>query len=111
MAEPHVVVVGGGISGLAAAAFLSGGPRRVTLLEASGRVGGKLMAGEVGGIRVDLGAESMLARRPEALDLAALVGLGEELEPPSTAKAAIWTRGALRPLPAGQLMGVPGDLA
>jgi len=113
MAEPHVVVVGGGIAGLAAAAFLSGesgGRARATLLEASARVGGKLMAGEVGGVRVDLGAESMLARRPEAVELARLVGLGEELEPPSTAKAAIWTRGALRPIPTGQVMGVPGDL-
>ncbi|MEV4611976.1 protoporphyrinogen oxidase [Kitasatospora sp. NPDC049258] len=110
MAEPHVVVVGGGIAGLAAAAFLSSGAGRVTLLEASGRLGGKLMAGEVGGVRVDLGAESMLARRPEAVELARLVGLGAELEPPSTAKAAVWTRGGLRPLPAGQVMGVPGDL-
>ncbi|MFJ1704118.1 protoporphyrinogen oxidase [Kitasatospora sp. NPDC088346] len=110
MAQAHVVVVGGGIAGLAAAAFLSAGPGRVTLLEGSGRLGGKLMTGEVGGVRVDLGAESMLARRPEAVELARLVGLADALEPPGTAKAAVWTRGALRPLPAGQLMGVPGDL-
>src|SRR5689334_9383985 len=113
---PRVVVVGGGVAGLAAAAFLSGvaggtGPQaRVTVLEASERFGGKLMAGEVGGVRVDLGAESMLARRPEAVELARAVGLADELEPPTGAKAAIWTRGALRPLPGGQLMGVPGDL-
>ncbi|GAB7180499.1 protoporphyrinogen oxidase [Kitasatospora sp. Ki12] len=116
MSDARVVVVGGGIAGLAAAAFLSGAaggaPRaRVTLLEASGRVGGKLWGGEVGGVRVDLGAESVLARRPEAVELARAVGLGEALEPPTTAKAAIWTRGALRPLPGGQVMGVPGDLA
>ncbi|MEV8322876.1 protoporphyrinogen oxidase [Kitasatospora sp. NPDC056731] len=115
MSDAQVVVVGGGIAGLAAAAFLSGaagGPvrARVTLLEASERVGGKLRGGEVGGVRVDLGAESMLARRPEAVELARAVGLGEELEPPTTAKASIWTRGALRPLPGGQVMGVPGDL-
>lgn len=83
---------------------------RVTLLEASERVGGKLWGGEVGGVRVDLGAESMLARRPEAVELARAVGLAEQLEPPTTAKASIWTRGALRPLPGGQVMGVPGDL-
>lgn len=103
-------MVGGGIAGLTAA-WLSSGSAQVTLLEASGRFGGKLRRGEVGGVQVDLGAESMLARRPEAVELAREVGLAGELEPPSTAKAAIWTRGALRPLPGGQLMGVPGDMA
>ncbi|MFE2727246.1 protoporphyrinogen oxidase [Kitasatospora sp. NPDC059327] len=116
MSQAQVVVIGGGIAGLAAAAFLSGAAggaarARVTLLEASDRFGGKLSGGEVGGVRVDLGAESMLARRPEAVELARAVGLGDALEPPTTAKAAIWTRGALRPLPGGQVMGVPGDLA
>ncbi|GAA2233256.1 MULTISPECIES: protoporphyrinogen oxidase [Kitasatospora] len=109
MVEPHVVVIGGGIAGLTAA-YAASARARVTLLEASGRLGGKLRAGEVGGVRVDLGAESMLARRPEAVELARQVGLAGALEPPSTAKAAIWTRGALRPLPGGQVMGVPGDL-
>jgi oxygen-dependent protoporphyrinogen oxidase len=112
---PHVVVVGGGIAGLAAAARLSGAdgsPRsaRVTLLEAGDRLGGKLRTGELAGIQVDLGAESMLARRPEAVALARAVGLGDALQPPATAKAAIWTRGALRPMPTGHVMGVPGDL-
>jgi len=114
-ALPHVLVVGGGISGLAAAARLSGADgspptARVTLAEAGPRLGGKLHAAEVGGVRVDLGAESILARRPEAVELARAVGLGEALRPPATAKAAIWTRDALRPMPTGQLMGVPGDL-
>ncbi|RAG86384.1 protoporphyrinogen oxidase [Streptacidiphilus pinicola] len=112
---PHVLVVGGGIAGLAAAARLRGVVdgtvrARVTLLEASPRFGGKLLSGEVGGVRVDLGAESMLARRPEATTLARAVGLADALQPPSTAKASIWTRGELRPLPTGHLMGVPGDL-
>ncbi|MEY9872733.1 oxygen-dependent protoporphyrinogen oxidase [Streptacidiphilus sp. MAP12-33] len=113
---PQVVVVGGGIAGLAAAARLRGvvdgvERARVTLLEASPRFGGKLKSGEVGGVGVDLGAESMLARRPEAITLARAVGLGDALQPPTTAKASIWTRGALRPMPTGHLMGVPGDLA
>ncbi|MBF9071180.1 protoporphyrinogen oxidase [Streptacidiphilus fuscans] len=112
---PHVLVVGGGIAGLAAAARLAGADgsaarARVTLLEAGPTLGGKLRTGEVGGVAVDLGAESMLARRPEAVTLARAVGLADALEPPTTAKAAIWTRGALRPMPTGHLMGVPGDL-
>ncbi|MFH8344066.1 protoporphyrinogen oxidase [Streptomyces sp. NPDC018045] len=106
----HVVVIGGGISGLAAAHRLLDGGARVTVLEASGRLGGKLYAGQIAGVPVDLGAESMLARRPEAVELARAVGLGDRLRPPTTATAALWTRGALRPMPKGHVMGVPGDL-
>ncbi|MFF3613302.1 protoporphyrinogen oxidase [Streptomyces sp. NPDC002580] len=104
----HVVVVGGGIAGLAAAHRLLGGGARVTVLEASDRVGGKLLPGEIAGARVDLGAESMLARRPEAVDLAREVGLGDRLQAPATATASLWNRGALIPMPKGHVMGVPG---
>lgn len=81
---------------------------RVTVLEASDRVGGKLLPGEIAGARVDFGAESMLARRPEAVALAREVGLTDRLQPPATATASLWTRGALRPMPKGHVMGVPG---
>src|SRR3954451_5515948 len=104
----HVVVVGAGIAGLAAAHRLLERGARVTVLEASDRVGGKLLPGEIAGARVDLGAESMLARRPEAVALAREVGLDDRLQPPATATASIWTRGALRPMPKGHVMGVPG---
>jgi oxygen-dependent protoporphyrinogen oxidase len=107
----HVVVIGAGIAGLAAAHRLLGRGARVTVLEASGRVGGKLLPGEIAGVRVDLGAESLLARRPEAVGLARETGLADRLEPPATATASIWTRGALRPLPKGHVMGVPGTAA
>ncbi|MCZ4513081.1 protoporphyrinogen oxidase, partial [Streptomyces sp. ActVer] len=107
----HVVVIGGGIAGLAAARRLLDGGARVTVLEASDRLGGKLLPGEIAGVRVDLGAESMLARRPEAVALAREVGLADRLRPPATASASIWTRGALRPMPKGHVMGVPGDAA
>ncbi|MFJ4471751.1 protoporphyrinogen oxidase [Streptomyces sp. NPDC089424] len=104
----QAVVIGAGIAGLAAAHRLLDRGARVTVLEASGRVGGKLLPGEIAGVRVDLGAESMLARRPEAVALAREVGLADRLQPPSTATAALWTRGALRPMPKGHVMGVPG---
>ncbi|MBI0384461.1 FAD-dependent oxidoreductase, partial [Streptomyces albiflaviniger] len=106
----HVVVIGGGIAGLAAAHRLLDGGARVTVLEASGRLGGKLRSGEIEGVPVDLGAESMLARRPEAVELARAVGLSDRLQPPATATASLWTRGGLRPMPKGHVMGVPGDL-
>ncbi|MGW5847753.1 protoporphyrinogen oxidase [Streptomyces sp. NPDC055254] len=109
--QGHVVVIGGGIAGLAAAHRLLADGLRVTLLEAGPRLGGKLYAGELAGVPVDLGAESVLARRPEAVALARAVGLGEALRAPATATAHLWTRGALRPMPRGHVMGVPGDLA
>src|SRR3954466_7308835 len=104
----HVVVVGAGIAGLAAAHRLLQRGVRVTVLEASERVGGKLLPGEIAGARVDFGAESMLARRPEAVTLAREVGLADRLQPPATATASLWTRGVLRPMPKGHVMGVPG---
>ncbi|MFI9804361.1 protoporphyrinogen oxidase [Streptomyces sp. NPDC052301] len=107
----HVVVIGAGVAGLAAAHRLLGRGARVTVLEAADRVGGKLLPGEIAGVRVDLGAESMLARRPEAVALAREVGLADRLQPPATATASIWTRGALRPMPKGHVMGVPGTAA
>ncbi|MEV6165834.1 protoporphyrinogen oxidase [Streptomyces sp. NPDC052052] len=110
-ATGHVVVIGGGIAGLAAAHRLLGAGLRVTVLESSGRLGGKLMTGEIAGTQVDLGAESMLARRPEAVALARDVGLADRLQPPATATASVWTRDALRPMPKGHVMGVPGDPA
>ncbi|MFF5563962.1 protoporphyrinogen oxidase [Streptomyces sp. NPDC012623] len=107
----HVVVIGGGIAGLAAAHRLLDTGVRVTLVEATDRLGGKLRTGEIEGVPVDLGAESMLARRPEAVELAEAVGLGPLLQPPTATTASVWTRGALRPMPKGHVMGVPGDPA
>jgi protoporphyrinogen/coproporphyrinogen III oxidase len=103
----RVVVVGGGIGGLTAAHAL-GADHDVLVLEGSPEVGGKLRSAEVGGVRVDVGAEAMLARRPEGVDLARELGL--EVVHPTTATSRVWSRGELRPLPRS-LMGVPFDVA
>ena len=104
-----VVIVGGGIAGLAAAFFLRDRGVAVTVLEGSPRLGGKLAVSEVGGVAVDEGAEALLARRPEGTDLIGAVGLAGRLELPGTTAAGIWTRGRLHPLPKRQFMGVPAD--
>src|SRR5579875_2386767 len=108
--HPRVAIVGGGIAGLAAAWFLRG-RAEVTILEAAGRIGGKLAVGEVAGMTVDVGAEALLARRPEGVGLVRQIGLGGELVGPGTTAARIWTRGAFRDLPRRQFMGVPADFA
>ena len=102
----RVVVVGAGIAGLAAAWEL-GETHDVTVLEAADRVGGKLRRQSVAGVLVDVGAEAMLNRRPEGVDLAAAVGL--DVVHPALASSRLWIDGVLRPLPRS-LMGVPLDL-
>jgi len=102
--------VGGGIAGLAAAFFLRDHGVAVTVLEASPRLGGKLAVSDVAGMAVDAGAEALLARRPEGIDLIRSIGLGDQLVYPGTTTAGIWTRGRFCSLPKLHVMGVPADL-
>lgn len=107
MSADPVVVVGGGVAGLAAARDLALAGHRVVLCEESAGVGGKLRRREVAGLLVDVGAEAMLNRRPEGVDLAASVGV--DVVHPAIAASRIWTRRGLLPLPR-TLMGVPLDV-
>jgi protoporphyrinogen/coproporphyrinogen III oxidase len=109
-AKPHVVVVGGGIAGLAAAFFLRDEQVRVTVLEGSPRLGGKLSASEIAGVSMDEGAEALLARRPEGIALITAAGLGGDLVPAGVTSSAIYSRGVFRSLPRRQFMGVPADV-
>jgi oxygen-dependent protoporphyrinogen oxidase len=110
-----VAVVGGGITGLAAAWELSGrtagdDPARVTVLEAGARLGGKIDTLELAGQPVDAGPDAFIARVPDAVALCQELGLGDELISPATNAALIWTRGQLRRLPDDTALGVPTRL-
>jgi oxygen-dependent protoporphyrinogen oxidase len=106
----RVVVVGGGIAGLTAAYQVAKSGAAVILLEGAADVGGKISVSEIAGLPVDEGAEAMLARRPEGLELVRELGMGDRLAFPGTTSAAIWSRGALHDMPGGHVMGVPADL-
>jgi oxygen-dependent protoporphyrinogen oxidase len=112
----RVVVVGGGISGLAAAWELTGGgegPKgdadapQVLVLESSSRLGGALHSVPFGQHIVDTGPDGFLGRRPEAVDLCHEIGLGDALVPIGGRGAAVFARGKIRPLPGGLALGIP----
>jgi oxygen-dependent protoporphyrinogen oxidase len=108
----RVVVVGGGVAGLATAhRLLRDEPSLdLTVLEAEDRAGGRLATAEVGGLELDAGPDSFVARKPWAADLCRELGL--ELVEPGARGAFAWTDHGLEPLPPSAL-GVPatvGDL-
>ncbi|WP_066062322.1 protoporphyrinogen oxidase [Frankia sp. EI5c] len=105
----RVVIIGGGIAGLAAANALAG-KAEVTVLEAGDRVGGKLRTTPIEGLAVEEGAESFLVRVPEALRLARHVGLGHAVVHPATTAASLWVGGRRRPIPPNTMLGVPTDV-
>ncbi|GAA0722748.1 protoporphyrinogen oxidase [Dactylosporangium roseum] len=108
----RVVVVGGGIAGLAAAHRLAGAGVDVVVVEQGERPGGKLRTGSLAGGPVERGAESFLVADPAggasaALRLADAVGLAGAVVHPTAARAAVSLDGGLRDLPSGTLMGIP----
>ncbi|MFV2011664.1 MULTISPECIES: protoporphyrinogen oxidase [unclassified Micromonospora] len=120
MQQPwRIAVVGGGIAGLAAALRLrdrAPAGTRITVYEQSDELGGKLRTREFAGLPVERGAEAFLMRDPAGGDSAAVVlarrvGLGDHLRHPAVGQAALARDGRFVPLPAGTLIGVPGDLA
>ena len=108
-----MVVVGGGIAGLVVAFdVLRRRPTAtVTVLEPAQVAGGRIARAEVAGVHVDTGPDAFLARVEGAVELATDLGLGNDLVAPATGAASVWSRGALRPLPAGLILGVPSRLA
>ncbi|MDQ2588653.1 protoporphyrinogen oxidase [Saccharothrix yanglingensis] len=113
MRPSRVAVVGGGISGLAAAhrlRHLLGPDAEITVVEQADRLGGKLRTAEVGGRAYDVGTEAFLHRRPEAAELVTELGLADRLVHPTGAPSTIHAAGRTRPIPVHTLMGVPASV-
>jgi oxygen-dependent protoporphyrinogen oxidase len=105
---PLVAVLGAGVAGLSAARELVRLGATVIVLESSDLVGGKVRVSDVGGLPVDEGADSLLRRVPWGVDLAEQAGF--TLIAPASGAASLLTRGVLKPLPVGTVMGIPADL-
>lgn len=119
ISDSHVVVVGGGITGLAAAYFVqkaaSESTRRIsyTLIESSDRLGGKVLTDTVetddGTFVVEAGPDSFISQKPWAFELAAELGIAERVEGTNDASRKVYVLNKGRPtlLPEGVLLIVP----
>jgi len=112
MSRRRVAVVGGGITGLAAAYELraQAPDAEIVVFEAADRLGGKIATRTFAGRAIDEGADAFLARVPWGLELCRELGIDTELVSPAQQSAYVWFDGALRRLPAGLVLGVPTDL-
>ena len=115
MTPLRVVVVGGGIAGLAAAhrlvelAQAEGRPLDLVLLEATDRLGGTIHTEHVDGFLLEAGADSFISEKPWALALAERIGLGARLRRTDDRfrRTYVVRAGRLRPLPDGFLLLAP----
>jgi protoporphyrinogen/coproporphyrinogen III oxidase len=109
--SPRVAIVGGGVSGLAAAHRLVGAEPTIDVMvvEATERLGGKLATGRVGDLVLPTGADSFVARKPWAVDLCRELGLTDLVAPAATA-AWLWTQIGLVPYATGTAFGIPADV-
>jgi oxygen-dependent protoporphyrinogen oxidase len=112
MSSRRVVVVGGGITGLAAAHRLVELGREPILLERDSRPGGVILTEEVKRYLIEAGPDSFLARKPWAADLCRRLGMADEIIPtdPSRRGSFILFGGRLHPLPEGLTSLVPTRL-
>lgn len=106
----HVVVVGGGIAGLAVAYELNRQGHAFTLIEDRPRPGGVILSEEVDGFVLDAGPDALLIQKPEAIKLCQEIGLGDRLVPTNPPRNAFIQRnGRLYQLPAASVLGIPTE--
>lgn len=114
----RLVVVGGGITGLAAAhaalahAREAGRPVQITVLERAARFGGNLLTERVDGYLLDGGPDSWVVTKPQATALARELGLAGALVGTNATNRryyVVWN-GHLHPVPEGLVLGVPTRL-
>lgn len=119
MTRPRtVVIVGGGISGLATAfallerASTAGISLRCAILDAGSSWGGKIVTHRVGDIVTEAGPDSFLSQKPAALDLCTKLGLADQLinTNETVKKACVLYKGRMHDLPEGLLSFVPRQL-
>ncbi|MDX1412288.1 MAG: protoporphyrinogen oxidase, partial [Nitrospirales bacterium] len=111
----HVVVIGGGITGLSAAFAVMAEAQKTsrtlqcTVIEQDSRWGGKILTHTIGGLLIEGGPDSFLTTKPAALELCRKLGLEHRLLPtnPLHNKTFAYCRGALRELPQGLLTFQP----
>ena len=109
--DVEVAVVGGGITGLAAAWELRRRGVSFLLLERSPRLGGMIRTDTTDGFTIDAGPDSLLVHKPAALALCREAGLGARLVPTLAPRAAyVLRRGRLRPLGRAAVLGIPTRL-
>lgn len=110
--DVEVAVVGGGISGLAAAWELHARRTPCVLFERSARLGGIVRTDRIDGFTIDGGPDALLAEKPAAIELCRELGLGDRLIPTQTPRTAFVLRaGRLHALPAASVLGIPTRLA
>lgn len=106
----QVLILGGGIAGLAAAYELHQARVPFTLLEAGPRVGGVIFSEEVDGFHIDGGPDALLIQKPDGIKLCQELGLGTRLVPTKEPRLAYIQRaGKLHALPAASVMGIPTE--
>jgi len=110
--SPRVAVVGGGITGLAAALRLVERGAKVRLFEASPRLGGVLETETCDGFQIERGSDSFITNRPWAVDLCKRIGMADELIRTNDAfrKTFVVCRGRLCEVPEGFLLMAPSRI-